>query len=40
LLLFFQADPAFMFNHDDYAEIVENNGNWNDKPADWAMNAV
>ena len=34
------TDSAFLFNADDYAEITQNNGSWNDKPADWAVNAV
>jgi hypothetical protein len=34
------TDSAFLFNADDYAEIVENNGSWNDKPAEWALNSV
>jgi len=34
------TDSAFLFNAGDYAEIVQDNGSWNDKPADWALNSV
>jgi hypothetical protein len=35
-----KSDSAFLFSAGDYAEIIENNGSWNDKPADWALNSV
>jgi hypothetical protein len=34
------SDSAFVFSPGDYAEIVENNGSWNDIPADWALQSV
>lgn len=34
------SDSAFVFNPLDYAEIVENNGAWNDVPIDWAEQSV
>ena len=34
------SDSAFLFNPLDYAEIVENNGSWDDVPATWAEQSV
>jgi len=34
------TDSAFVFNSHDYAEIVEDNGSWNDSPAEWAVQSV
>jgi hypothetical protein len=34
------TDSAFIFNPLDYAEIVENNGSWDDVPATWAAQSV
>jgi hypothetical protein len=34
------TDSAFVFSPGDYAEIVENNGSWNDVPIDWAVQSV
>jgi len=38
--IWIRTDSAFLFNAGDYAEITETNGSWNDKPAEWAENAV
>jgi hypothetical protein len=34
------TDSAFLFSSGDYAEIIEENGSWNDKPATWAVQCV
>jgi hypothetical protein len=34
------SDSAFLFNSDDFAEIVQENGNWDDVPATWAAKSV
>lgn len=34
------SDSAFLFNPGDFAEIIEENGSWNEKPAIWAVNCV
>jgi len=34
------CDSAFLFYSDDYIEIMEDNGAWDDVPADWAVNSV
>lgn len=34
------TDSAFIFNPFDYAEIVEDNGSWDDKPISWAEQSV
>jgi hypothetical protein len=34
------SDSAFLFSSGDYAEIIEENGTWNDKPATWAVQSV
>jgi len=34
------SDSAFLFNSNDYAEIIEENGSWDDKPATWAARSV
>jgi hypothetical protein len=34
------SDSAFIFNPLDYVEIVENNGDWDDVPIEWAEQSV
>jgi hypothetical protein len=34
------SDSAFLFNPGDYAEIIEENGSWDDQPAPWAIQVV
>lgn len=34
------SDSAFLFNTDDYIEIIEENGTWDDVPATWAERSV
>ena len=34
------SDSASYFHPGDWVEIIENNGNWNTVPADWAKNSV
>jgi hypothetical protein len=34
------SDSAFLFNSADFAEIVQENGSWDDVPATWAVRSV
>jgi hypothetical protein len=34
------TDSAFLFEPGDYVEIIQNNGPWDNVPAEWAVNSV